>query len=120
MKKKTYYVAIHSGETFGEILQEKGASPYDFEIEATDEEVRSLNILLGNFAGEDAETFWDSHIPFQAYNERRENDGYDQTLEQVYQRIYELGTPETKQQMEEMGLLVNQRHQPREKGERPV
>ncbi|OYD08623.1 hypothetical protein CHM34_07125 [Paludifilum halophilum] len=89
----------------GEILQEKGTSPYGFQIEATDEEVRKLNRLLANNSTEDMETFWDAHTPFLQYNQNRENDGYDRTMQQIYRQIYRLGTPETRHQMEELGLI---------------
>lgn len=102
--RRKYYVAIHSGETMGEILQESDASSFQFEIEATDQELQQLNNLIGNNSVEDMETFWDSHIPFLSYNQNRENDGYDRTLQQLYNLVYRLGTDSTKRKMEEMGI----------------
>jgi hypothetical protein len=104
-ERKRYYVSIHSGETMGEILQEPTASPYEFVIDATDEEVQKLNNLMGNNAVEDMETFWDSHIPYLAPDENRENQGYDRTLQQLYNALYRLGTPSTRQQLKTLGLV---------------
>ncbi|SMO92264.1 hydrolase [Melghirimyces algeriensis] len=105
MDKRRYYVSLHSGEIMGELLQNPTDSSYEFEIEATDEEAQRLNNLLGNNAVEDMETFWDSHIPYLYYNQSRENEGYDRTFRQIYEEIYRLGTPATKRQMEQMGIL---------------
>ncbi|PTM57917.1 hypothetical protein [Desmospora activa] len=102
--RNRYYVSIHSGETMGEVLQQPDDSSFQFEIEATQEELQQLNNLIGNNSVEDMETFWDSHIPFLAYNQNRENDGYDRTLQQVYQLVYQLGTPQTRKQLEAMGI----------------
>ncbi|WP_146172108.1 hydrolase [Melghirimyces profundicolus] len=105
MSKRKYYVALHSGEIMGELLQNPTDSSYEFEIEATDEEARRLNRLLGNNAVEDMETFWDAHIPYLYHNQARENEGYDRTFRQIYEMVYRLGTPETKRQIEQLGLL---------------
>lgn len=89
----------------GEILQNPKDASYAFEIEATEDEVRELNLLMGNNAVEDMETFWDSHIPYLYYNQSKENQGYDRTYRQIYEKVYQLGTPETKGHIEQLGLL---------------
>ncbi|MDR6226768.1 hydrolase [Desmospora profundinema] len=103
--RSKYYVSIHSGEIMGELLQDPDASSYEFEIEASEEEVQKLNNLIGNSSVEDMETFWDAHIPYLSPDENRENEGYDRTLRQLYEMVYQLGTPKTKREMEALGLL---------------
>lgn len=103
--KKKYYVALNSGEIMGEILQQPTDSSYAFEIEATESEVRQLNSLLGSLTTGDMQTFWNAHIPFLYYNESGKNEGYDQTYNQIYEMVYQLGTPDTKKQIEQLGLL---------------
>ncbi|MFD1425917.1 hydrolase [Kroppenstedtia sanguinis] len=105
MKKQKYYVALNSGEIMGEILQQPTDSSYAFEIEATESEVRQLNSLLGNLTTGDMGTFWNAHIPFLYYNESGKNEGYDQSYQQIYETLYQLGTPNTKKQIEQLGLL---------------
>ncbi|SDX24236.1 hypothetical protein SAMN05444487_112114 [Marininema mesophilum] len=109
MSKRSYYVAIHSGESAGALLQEKGSSRYDFEIEATEEEAQELSSLLSNQANKDLASFWSAHTPYLHDQPSHENGGYDETLTSIYEHIHRLGTPETKQQIESMNILKKNR-----------
>ncbi|GAB7387466.1 hypothetical protein BSNK01_13030 [Bacillaceae bacterium] len=102
MEKKLYYVSVGARDVF----TDKTVSPFEFEIEATPEEVTRLQHLFDKAAAEDFATFLDTHIPFKLYHEDRVNVEYDRRLQEVYRMIYELGTPQTKRHIEELGLLT--------------
>ncbi len=101
MEKQTYYVAIGSGE----ILPIKTATPFDFEIEATEEEVTLLQELFDARTSKDWGAFIRAHLPYLEYHLDRENDGYDEQLRAVYGMIHKLGKPETRQHIESIGIL---------------
>lgn len=101
MEKRTYYVAVGSGD----ILEEKGAASFEFEIEATPEEIRELETLFEEREREDLAAFVRAHIPIMLYHKDGPNDDYDEDLREIYRKIYELGTPETKRHMEQLGIL---------------
>jgi hypothetical protein len=107
MEKKTYYVTIHSGGMTGEIKEhvDLNDSNYDFEIMATPEEIHRLESLFEQAHKEDSQTFLDAHIPWIAHDKFGNSDAFDQKLKRIYQTIYELGTPETKQKMEQTGVV---------------
>lgn len=105
LRKNRYYVGLHSGEISGEILQQQGSSPYQFEIEATKEEVQELNALLSKYSLEDTDTFWTAHIPYQNKLQSEQNKDSDQSLRGIYHMIYRLGTSKTKQQIRDLQVL---------------
>ncbi|MDE5414865.1 hypothetical protein [Alkalihalobacterium chitinilyticum] len=80
----------------------------EYEIEATDEQYRDLQKLLQEVQAHDLEAA--DLFTFKHFNEefseadRRET---QRGLNQVYRLIYELGTPQTKQALEEIHLMDN-------------
>jgi hypothetical protein len=104
MERKTYYVSVHAGE----VLPVEDASPFEFEITATPDEVEELQILFDKMFSEDLETFVNAHIPFKSDEIKHDHQEYDETMVDVYKMIYTLGTPETKKHISEMGI-INQR-----------
>lgn len=100
-EKRTYYVAVGSGD----ILPVQTATPYDFEIEATEEEVILLQELFDNKYSSDWSTFIRAHLPYMQYHLDRENDSFDESLLAIYGMLHKLGKPETKQHIEDMGIL---------------
>lgn len=101
MEKKTYYIEVGSGS----VLTESTNSPYEFKIEATEEEIHQLLALFDARDRADWGTFIRSHIPIMPYHLDKENDQYDHNLYEIYQMIHELGSPETKNQIELLGIL---------------
>ena len=100
MKKNKYYIKVGSGE----ILPERTMSEWEFEIIATPEEAMRLRQLLEETNSESNSIFLKAHIPMQEdYDE--ENIPYDKKLRQVYQLIHDLGTDETKEHIQSMGIL---------------
>lgn len=102
MEKKTYYVAVGSGD----ILEDKSDSPYEFEIEATQEEIDQLQELFNDRHQADWYTWIGAHIPIVPYHQLdKDNDQYDDNLYAIYKMLYELGSPETKSEIEKLGIL---------------
>jgi hypothetical protein len=105
MEKKRYYISLHNTVGNVEIRDEKGTATYDFEIEATDTDIEQLEKWLNNADHSEFLTFVHPHImPFSEAIDR-DHEKYDQALGQVYQMIYNLGTVETRAQIEDMGIL---------------
>jgi hypothetical protein len=106
MDKKTYYVTVDIGPRSGEIRDylELNDTHYDFEIEATPEEISRLQQMFEEVEDRDFVTFVKAHIPF-LNNEAEESLAEDEKVRQIYRMIFELGTEETKQRMKESGLI---------------
>jgi hypothetical protein len=107
MKKKTYYVTVDLGTHAGEIREtfDGNDAVYDYEIQATEEELAELEHLYEQMETIDDKTFLIAHIPFLD-NEQEENEVEDELLNKIYRKIYELGTEQTKRKMEEAGLVL--------------
>ncbi|WP_166240405.1 hypothetical protein [Paenibacillus turpanensis] len=92
MEKRKFYISVGSGT----ILAEKEEA-MDFEVEASVKELEKLEQL-----------FDQADLVEPAAN-RREPVGVpeaeDDSLREVYQYIYEIGTNDTKRQMEDMNLV---------------
>jgi hypothetical protein len=100
-QKKTYYVSIATGE----ISQVKTASPWDFQIEATDDEIIQLREYFDQNYSADWQSFWRTHVPYVQYHYDRENDAYDRTLMEIYKLIYKLGNEEAKAHIRSLGII---------------
>lgn len=101
MDKKTYYVSVQSES----IMENQGDSGYEFEIKASEREVGKLQELFEELDDWDNATAVRAHIPYVQYHDDPENDAYDKYLQAIYQKIHELGTPDTRQHIESMGIL---------------
>lgn len=101
MDKKTFYVSVISGD----ILADKTDYPYEFEIEANEEEIQRLESLFEGKNQADWGSFIRAHIPIMPYHLDKENDYYDANLYEIYQMIYELGNEQTRRDMENLGYL---------------
>jgi hypothetical protein len=101
--KKTYYVAVGPGEILQPQHTETGN--FEFEILATDEELDQLQELFEESQEANDDTAVRAHIPFREYHNDKENDAADYYLAQIYLKLHELGTPETKAHIETMNVL---------------
>lgn len=102
--KKTYYISISDGE----ISSVSTASPWDFKIEATDEEITGLREIFEQSYSTGWQNFMRAHVPYVQYHYDRENDALDRQLLQAYQLIYKLGDKEARSHIESMGILPEQ------------
>lgn len=98
--KKPYYVSVQSNT-----ILEDASVPHEFEIYATEEEVERLSELLFYKGEADDTTFARAFIPFMEYHHDRQNDLYDAGLINVYRYLYEIGSAQTRQHIEQMGIL---------------
>lgn len=108
MEKKTFYVSIDMGPRAGMIHdQPDDTDPvFDFEIQATEGEIKKLEQLFSYISEKDTATFFQANIPYQK-KEQMEEKSYDEALAEVYRYIYQLGTPETKRRMKESGMIIH-------------
>ncbi|QQZ10543.1 hydrolase [Heyndrickxia vini] len=100
-QKNTYYINVGSGE----ISRSSTDSPWNFKIEATDEEITRLRQIFDANYDEEIDGFLRAHVPFMEYHHDRSNDEYDKHMIEVYQMIYELGDQEAKRHIDKIGIL---------------
>ncbi|MCA1057299.1 hypothetical protein LCM10_20355 [Rossellomorea aquimaris] len=105
--KDTYYVDISSGDVVPHAEEARSVS---FQIKATPEEVSKLKALFQANDEDDMSTFNRAQIPFRQYHNDPENTRYDHSMQKIYSMIHQLGTLETRRNIEEMGVL-NPTHQ---------
>ncbi|NMD72136.1 hydrolase [Bacillus sp. DNRA2] len=101
--KKPYYIALASGQ----IMKTATDSPWDFKIEADDDEITKLREYFDQNYSTEWQSFIRAHVPYVQYHYDRENDAYDETLVQIYKMIYELGDEEAKQHIRSIGVVPN-------------
>lgn len=104
MDKKTYYITLRTGLVTGEIREEINDASYDYAIEATPEEAYQLHRLFEEANGNDFWSYLHSHISLSNDFMNQDNDRYDRNLAEIYRMIYNLGTPQTRNQIEQLGI----------------
>ncbi|WP_202078513.1 hydrolase [Caldalkalibacillus salinus] len=107
MEKKKYYVAVESGQ----ILEDQGASSYELEIEATEEERQQLEKLFSKKNTENIDLFIDPHAPNKWDEIESDVQNYNDFMMNIYAMIYRLGTPETKDFIERNDILTKLKNQ---------
>ncbi|WP_261132394.1 hypothetical protein [Bacillus sp. Marseille-Q3570] len=106
MERKPYYVTVQAGIQNAEIRSSKGESSYDFEINATEDEAAFLKDLFDEDDRADRTGYIHSHWFSNVIDSGdRDNMIYDRLLNEIYLTIYDLGTEQTKKDIEEMGIL---------------
>lgn len=100
-KRKAYYIWIPTGAIF----QDRESSPWNFKIEASDDEIMQLRQHFNDLYAVGEANFYRAHIPFLEYHHDNENDEYDLTMQKVYDMIYRLGDDEAQQHIDKMGIL---------------
>lgn len=100
-EKKTYYVSVQAGTAVDNI----GAAPFEFVIEATPKEIARLQALFEEKEDAENDTLIRGMVPAIPYHQDPENDAADESLKRVYAYIHELGTEETRRHIESMGVL---------------
>lgn len=101
MEKTKYYVSVQARS----ILADQGAAAYELVILASDREAEQLQELFDNELNAEDSTFIRAVIPGVPYHMDDENDAYDYYLIEIYKKIYELGTDETRSHIEKMNIL---------------
>ncbi|MEA3320757.1 MAG: hydrolase [Bacillota bacterium] len=101
MGRKTYYISLAEGS----ISQVSTASSWDYQIQATDDEITHLREIFDQNYSSDWQGFWRAHIPYVQYHFDKTNDAYDNGLQQAFKMIYELGDEATKAHIKDQGLM---------------
>ncbi|MBD8068570.1 hydrolase [Bacillus sp. PS06] len=105
-QKATYYISIANGE----ISKVKTASPWDYRIEATDDEIIKLREYFDQGYSSDWQGFFRAHIPYVEYHHDKANDGYDESMQKAFALIYELGDEQAKEHIKSMGIISSIGH----------
>ncbi|TDF92803.1 hypothetical protein [Paenibacillus piri] len=100
MDKRTYYISVQART----IMVNQGDAAYEFEIEATQEDIDKLQDLFEMMNEYDEGTFIRSHVPGVPYHHDSDNDAYDDTLKEIYSMIGRLGTKETSDHIAKMDI----------------
>lgn len=98
MEKKHYFVSVQARS----ILEGQGDAAYEFEIEASEEDIDRLKAMFDEIEAFEQDGWFRSHVPFVPYHNDQANDGYDYYLKEVYRLLYETGTEETKRHLATM------------------
>ncbi|MFS0644301.1 hydrolase [Siminovitchia sp. 179-K 8D1 HS] len=99
--KKTYYISVGTGE----IMRTPKASPWQFKIKATDDEITEMREVFQTMQDNSIGDFFRAHVPFVEYSHDPTNDVHDENLHKIYSMIYELGDQEAKQHIQNLGIL---------------
>lgn len=100
--RKPYYVSVQACS----ILDNPTLASYELEIEANQEEVDQLQELFGDLVSMDeAEAIHFGVTLFETDSDAQINKGVDQLINDIYKRLYQLGTSETKSHIAMMGLF---------------
>ncbi|GGJ99666.1 hypothetical protein GCM10007063_22510 [Lentibacillus kapialis] len=103
--KDKYYVNLGSQE----ISRTKFGNNDEFIIYASDDEIRALRGKLNRMRDSDMRAFFRAHVPIMPYHNDKANDDYDAGVTEAFQIIYDLGDNETKQHIEDIGILTDDR-----------
>lgn len=96
MDKQKYYVSVHGRS----VLPDKTMAAYEWEIYATQAQAEELVLLMGLVQEKEEEAFPGYVFPWPDTPEQVVNMNYDDALDDVYQKIYQLGSDATRKQME--------------------
>ncbi len=102
--KKTYYISLGSGE----ISLISTASPWNYKIEASEDEIVQLREYFDQIYSSDWQGFLRAHVPYVEYHYDPTNDAYDETMQKVYSLIHKLGDEETKEHITSQGILKSE------------
>ncbi|MEF2967984.1 hypothetical protein V3851_19310 [Paenibacillus sp. M1] len=105
MEKKTYYVSLQGRS----LLEEQGASGYEWTIRATPEEADTISHMLEQIDEKEVSGFLAYTWPWPDSPEGDVNASYQSNIDQLYREIYRLGTEETRSQLgRSLGLETEQ------------
>lgn len=102
-EKKLYYVQVEPRYINPTPSPDQ---PAEFEIEATYEEMLELKELFHRqekAGSRSAEYHFEA--PFQEEKTEKRKSEYDEYMEEIYRKIYQLGTPQTRKGLAESGIM---------------
>ncbi|WP_188454399.1 hypothetical protein [Virgibacillus oceani] len=100
--RKPFFVTVDTEEIREISMPENGI---EYEIEASQEEIKEIEVLFRekNTNAKNAVKYLAR--PFDEWGADDERNKYDDRLITIYRRLYELGTRETKQKINDLGLF---------------
>lgn len=98
-QRQPYYVSVQAGT----VHPDRAGSSHEFEIRATAREAYDLQCWMDQRSTLDGINWVRAMTPGIPYHQDTENDQLDAHLTTTYQKIAQLGTPETKQHLARMG-----------------
>jgi hypothetical protein len=101
-EKMTYYVDINSGDVTPESVQNHSPS---FRILATQGEVEELKLMFEQNEADARSTMKQAQFPLRKDYNSPENELYDESMRQIFGKIFELGDEEAKRHIAENGIL---------------
>jgi hypothetical protein len=101
--KKSYFVTLDTKEIRDISLDDNRV---EYEIKADEQELLEIQQMFQTMDKESKDAVDDISIhPFDEAKVDGERETYDRSLISVYQRLYELGTAETKNKIKELGII---------------
>jgi len=90
----------------GSVLEDPTVASYELEIRANEEELNKLQELFEEMSSADeAQAFHFHKHPYGSAPVERMNSMTDQYIVDIYKLLYRLGTAETKEHIDSMGLF---------------
>ncbi|MEN1966886.1 hypothetical protein WMZ97_02310 [Lentibacillus sp. N15] len=100
--RKTYFVTVDTEDIREISLPENGI---EYEINATPEEVKAIKMLFMKKNKNEKDAVKYLGKPFDEWGADTERNNYDAHIIAIYDKLYELGTNETKNKIKELHLL---------------
>lgn len=101
MEKRKYYVGVASGQ----ITQQPETTQWEYEIEASDEEISRLRDLFDRANRQNFDVAYVAFHPIEGPKEEHDFKNYDHTLQEIYRMIYELGNEEAREHIVQNNLI---------------
>ncbi len=101
MEKRKYYVGVASGQ----ITQQPETTEWEFEIEATDEQIARLRELFDMANRQNFDVAYAVLHPLSGSKVEHDYKNYDHTLQEIYRMIYELGNEKARQHITQHNLI---------------
>lgn len=105
MVKERYWVSVGRQEIVPKA--EAANNNYEFEIEATEEDILTLQERFDEINLTDKKLMNRARTPYESFPEKDQdmkNRPYDDRLKDIYALIYHLGVPETQQHIIDMNI----------------
>ncbi|WP_159885077.1 hypothetical protein [Paenibacillus puerhi] len=111
---KTRYAVSVANRTIIQLDQRPNTGPSasdaELVVKATPEEIAELGQLIQEQEHREEKTFARGPVPYKSADHDEATRRFNDHISRVYTEIYELGTPETRRHIEEMGILEKLRH----------
>ncbi|WP_067729358.1 hypothetical protein [Oceanobacillus damuensis] len=101
--KKHYFVSVNTKDIREISIPD---NQVEYEIIADEHDLLHIQQMFNTMEKESKNAIEDSHFrPFDEEKVEDERDTYEGSLMNVYRKLYELGTDQTKEKIEELGII---------------